>query len=141
MRIIVPPLDQGEVADHVWLAVSDVADPAHALIGTGFPFKDLTLLPRYLRQFHEILANSGGIRRAGAASLDFVDLAAGRFDGFWELQLAPWDVAAGTLLVREAGGRVSDLDAGESVLRHGAYVAGNPAIYSWLLKTVRQIGG
>ncbi|MDH3455925.1 MAG: inositol monophosphatase [Gemmatimonadota bacterium] len=116
------------------LQVSDVAEPSQALIGTGFPFKVPELLPPYLRQFTEILQRTSGIRRAGAASLDFVDLALGRVDGFWELYLAPWDVAAGALIVREAGGFVSGLDGDERPLRHGGYVAGNPKIYQWLME-------
>jgi myo-inositol-1(or 4)-monophosphatase len=115
------------------LHVSQVTEPAHALIGTGFPFKVLDVLPEYLEQFTTILRNTSGIRRAGAASLDFVDLALGRFDGFWELYLAPWDVAAGALIVREAGGVVTDLEGNEPVVRHGAFVAGNRAIHAWLL--------
>jgi myo-inositol-1(or 4)-monophosphatase len=120
------------------LAVSRVDDPANALIGTGYPFKHPHLLPAYLRQFTEILTRTSGIRRAGAASLDFVDIALGRFDGFWELYLAPWDVAAGALIVREAGGRVTDLDWSSETLRHGAFVAGNPAIHAWLMEVVAQ---
>lgn len=115
------------------LAVSALANPARALLGTGFPFKVPKLLPPYLRQFTTLLRAAAGIRRAGSASLDLVDVAQGRFDGFWELYLAPWDVAAGTLIVREAGGRVSDLDENEDVVRHGAIVAGNPAMHRWLL--------
>lgn len=118
------------------LEVSSVEDPANALIGTGYPFKHPDLLPAYLRQFTEILTSTSGIRRAGAASLDFVDIALGRFDGFWELYLAPWDVAAGALIVREAGGRVTDLDWSRETLRHGAFVAGNPAIHTWLMGVV-----
>jgi myo-inositol-1(or 4)-monophosphatase len=120
------------------LEVSRVTDPSLALIGTGFPFKVLNLLPRYLRQFTAILQQTSGIRRGGAASLDFVDLAQGRFDGFWELHLAPWDVAAGALILREAGGVVTGLDGEEEVVRHGAFVAGNPAIHAWLLSLLRE---
>lgn len=120
------------------LQVSQVSDPAHALIGTGFPFKVLHLLPRYLRQLTVLLERTSGIRRAGAASLDFVDLALGRFDGFWELYLAPWDVAAGALILREAGGVVTDLDGSEEVVRHGAFVAGNAAIHEWLLEVLQE---
>jgi myo-inositol-1(or 4)-monophosphatase len=122
------------------LAVSEVHEPANALIGTGYPFKVLHLLPAYLRQFTTILRHTSGIRRAGAASLDFVDIALGRFDGFWELYLAPWDVAAGALIVREAGGVVSDLEGGDAIVRHGAFVAGNPAIHTWLLEVLRELG-
>lgn len=115
------------------LSVSSVTEPAHTLIGTGFPFKVPHLLPQYLRQFVALLEATGGIRRAGAASLDLVDLARGYFDGFWELYLAPWDVAAGALIVREAGGVITDLDGNDDVTRHGPIVAGNPAIHAWLL--------
>ncbi len=122
------------------LRVSDTTDPKLALIGTGYPFKSLDQLPCYLRQFSEILRSTSGIRRAGSAALDLADVAQGRFDGFWELFLAPWDVAAGTLLVREAGGRVTDADGNEDVVRQGAIVAGNPAIHDWLLRVLRYPG-
>lgn len=115
------------------LAVSAVRDPANALIGTGFPFKWPDLLPPYLAQFGDIMRATAGIRRAGAAALDLVDVALGRFDGFWELMLAPWDVAAGCVIVREAGGLVTDLDGMPAVIRHGALVAGNPTLHAWLL--------
>ena len=121
-----------------WLAgsrlqVSSVADPAAALIGTGFPFKTPALLERYLVQFVSIMRETSGIRRAGSAALDLVDLALGRFEGFWELELAPWDVAAGTLLVREAGGIVTDVNGCDEVIKHGSIVAGNAPIHEWLL--------
>ena len=115
------------------LHVSTIVEPRHALIGTGFPFKYVELLPRYQRQFAGILARSAGIRRPGSAALDLCDVAAGRFDGFWELALEAWDVAAGTLIVREAGGVVTDPLGNGDVLRHGPVVAGNPAIHRWLL--------
>jgi myo-inositol-1(or 4)-monophosphatase len=120
------------------LAVSRTVAPIDALIGTGFPFKRQDLLPPYLRQFAFVLGHTAGIRRAGAASLDFADVAQGRFDGFWELYLAPWDIAAGAILIREAGGRVTDLDGDPSLLRHGAFVAGNPVIHEWLLEALRR---
>ncbi len=120
------------------IEVSGVTDPANALIGTGFPFKSQGLLPRYLRQFTRVLGATSGVRRAGSAALDLVDVALGRFDGFWELQLAPWDVAAGTLIVREAGGLVTDEKASADVLRHGAIVAGNPVIHEWLLGVLAE---
>jgi len=120
------------------LRVSQIAEPKNALIGTGFPFKALEHLPSYLRQLGDILQSTSGIRRAGSAALDLVDVALGRFDGFWELSLAPWDVAAGTLLVREAGGLVTDTAGNNDVVRQGAVVAGNPAIHSWLLARLRS---
>jgi len=119
------------------LQVSSINDPKLALIGTGFPFKMLELLPRYLEQFTTVLSATSGIRRGGAAALDLADIASGRLDGFWELSLAPWDVAAGTLLVREAGGLVTDFSGGQNVIRQGPVVAGNRAIHEWLLDILR----
>ena len=118
------------------LEVSKVSEPAHALIGTGFPFKHPEDLPAYQRQFARVMAATSGIRRAGSAALDLADVAAGRFDGFWELTLAPWDVAAGMLLVREAGGVVTDLGGNERTIGHGPLVAGNPAIHQWLVENL-----
>ncbi|UCG85132.1 MAG: inositol monophosphatase [Gemmatimonadota bacterium] len=117
----------------VRLRVSHTKEPTSALIGTGFPFKTLDLMPEYLQQFSTILNSTSGVRRAGSAALDLVDVALGRFDGFWELSLAPWDIAAGTLLVREAGGVVTDIVGQPTVVRQGSIVAGNPVIHAWLL--------
>jgi myo-inositol-1(or 4)-monophosphatase len=116
------------------LRVSDLTDPGRALIGTGFPFKRLERLDEYLDQFRRLLPLTSGIRRAGAAALDLADVALGRLDGFWELVLAPWDIAAGMLLVREAGGIVTDLSGRDIGVEHTAVVAGNPAIHRWLLE-------
>ena len=122
------------------LAVSTLEDPAQSLIGTGFPFKEMDRIEEYQRQFRSVAAATSGIRRPGAASLDLADVAAGRFDGFWELMLAPWDIAAGILLIREAGGVVTDL-AGRAVgAEHTGLVAGNPKIHDWLLGVVGYRG-
>jgi len=120
------------------LRVSALTEPRRALVGTGFPFKNLPLLRRYLDQFAAVMGATSGIRRAGAAALDLVDVAAGRLDCFWELTLAPWDVAAGVVLVREAGGVVTTLDGSPDVLQHGSVVAGNPALHKWLIDLVRN---
>ncbi len=120
------------------LAVSQLRDPDRALIGTGFPFRDLSRLSLYLRQFAAVSRAAGAMRRAGSAALDLVDVALGRFDAFWELSLAPWDIAAGTLIVREAGGCVTDLGGADPVLRHGSVVAGNPAMHAWLLELLKE---
>ena len=128
---------QGAWLGSTRLSVSDIGDPARALLGTGYPFKHLDQLDRYLEQFRRILPATSGVRRAGSAALDLADVAAGRLDGFWELMLAPWDTAAGMLLVREAGGVVTDLTGGEAGLTHSGIVAGNPAMHRWLL---RQLG-
>jgi myo-inositol-1(or 4)-monophosphatase len=84
------------------------------------------------------MRGTAGIRRAGSAALDLSNVACGRFDAFWELVLAPWDVAAGVLMVREAGGVVSDLDGNPAQVTAGAFVAGNPAMHAWLLSAVRR---
>ena len=120
--------------------VSTTSKPSRALIGTGFPFKTPEVLEDYARQFVAVNREAAGIRRAGSAALDLADVACGRFDGFWELILAPWDTAAGLLLVREAGGIVTDLDGNPCKPSHGPVVAGNPDIHPWLLQTVRQAG-
>jgi len=120
------------------IRVSTLRDPPRALVGTGFPFKTLEVLPRYVSQFSLVMRGTAGIRRAGAAALDLASVACGRFDAFWELVLAPWDVAAGILLVQEAGGVVTDLDGNAPTLSAGAYVAGNPAMHAWLLQTLKR---
>jgi myo-inositol-1(or 4)-monophosphatase len=120
------------------LAVSQVSVPGEALIGTGFPFKTPGDLPAYLEQCARIFPATSGVRRAGSAALDLVAVAAGQFDGFWELTLAPWDKAAGILLVREAGGVVTDLDGKPAGVEHGGIVAGNPAMHAWLMQQLGE---
>ena len=120
------------------IRVSNLREPGRALIGTGFPFKNLEKLPNYLDQFSLVMRGSAGVRRAGSAALDLSNVACGRFDAFWELVLAPWDVAAGILMVREAGGIVTDLDGNQAQLNAGSFVAGNPPMHTWLLQTIRR---
>jgi myo-inositol-1(or 4)-monophosphatase len=115
------------------IVVSPIDEPMRALIGTGFPFKHTGHLARYQPQFAAVAASTAGMRRAGAAALDLCDVACGRFQGFWELELAPWDVAAGILLVREAGGRVTDFDGRDVGVVHGPIVASNTVMHEWLL--------
>jgi len=92
------------------MRVSDLSTLDLALVGTGFPFKKLNVLPAYLETMSRVLRSTAGIRRAGAAALDLCDLACGRLDAFWEYWLMPWDVAAGALIVREAGGVFEELE-------------------------------
>lgn len=120
------------------LAVSTAATPGEALIGTGFPFKRLDGLDRYLGQFTRVMEATAGIRRAGSAALDLADVAAGRLDAFWELWLSPWDIAAGVVLIREAGGVVTRPDGSANVLGSGPIVAGNRALQPWLLNLLRD---
>lgn len=118
--------------------VSDNRDMARALIGTGFPFKVPEEIPAYLEQLGRVLRRSAGVRRAGAAALDLCHVASGWFDGFWELSLAPWDVAAGTLIVREAGGIVTRLDGRDDVFHAtGSLLAGNAAVYAALYEILK----
>jgi myo-inositol-1(or 4)-monophosphatase len=119
------------------LMVSTIGEPEFALVGTGFPFKQTSTLGEYVRQFSQVAVSTSGIRRPGSAALDLAYVAAGRFDGFWEQQLSAWDLAAGVLLVREAGGVATDFAGRPIGAEHGAVVAGNPAIHAWLLGVVR----
>jgi myo-inositol-1(or 4)-monophosphatase len=128
----------GAFLDGKPIHVSNLREPGRSLIGTGFPFKSLDLMPRYLEQFDLVMRGTAGIRRAGSAALDLSNVACGRFDAFWELVLAPWDIAAGMLLVQEAGGIVTDLAGNPAQASAGAFVAGNPAMHAWLLQTVRR---
>lgn len=128
----------GAWRDERRMRVSTLSEPRHALVGTGFPFSRLPILRAYMDQFSAVMGVSSGIRRAGSAALDLADVAAGRLDCFWELTLAPWDVAAGVLLVREAGGVVTTVDGSDDVLQHGSVVAGNPAMHEWLIRLLRS---
>lgn len=106
-----------------------------ALVGTGFPFRqaDQDIQP-YLNMLGKVVRNTSGVRRPGAAALDLAYVAAGRLDAFWETGLAPWDLAAGSLLIREAGGIISGLDGSEGFLESGHVLCGTPKIYAGLAK-------
>ena len=115
------------------LTVSEIVEPSRALIGTGLPFRDERQIAPYLPQLARVMARTAGVRRAGSAALDLCHVASGRFEAFWELSLMPWDMAAGVLLVREAGGVVTDLAGAPATVRPGGLVAGSPAMHAWLL--------
>ncbi len=100
-----------------------------ALIGTGFPFRDLQYLDDYLSMFKSMLQKTSGIRRAGSAALDLAYVANGSLDGFWEIGLSPWDVAAGGLLIQEAGGMVSDFSGQQDWLESGHILVATPKIH------------
>jgi myo-inositol-1(or 4)-monophosphatase len=115
---------RGASLDGYPLHVSAISDPARALIGTGFPFKYPEQIDRYVRELPAIMRATAGIRRAGAAALDLGAVASGRFDAFWEHSLEPWDFAAGALLIREAGGLITDLRGNRlSLVRTGSWRA------------------
>ena len=109
----------------------------YALFATGIPFLGREGHEQFLKQLGEVMAVTSGVRRFGAASLDLAWVAAGRFDGFWERGLSPWDVAAGMLMVREAGGVVSDLDGGSRMMESGTIVCANDALHPQLLKLLK----
>jgi myo-inositol-1(or 4)-monophosphatase len=108
-----------------------------ALIGTGFPYREHSHLEAYLGMFRELIQKTAGIRRPGSAALDLAYVAAGRLDGFWELDLSEWDIAAGTLLIREAGGMVTDIRGGDQHLQSGNLIAGGIKIHGALLQAIR----
>ncbi|HWA59022.1 MAG TPA: inositol monophosphatase family protein [Gemmatimonadales bacterium] len=118
------------------VAVSAIHDPVHALIGTGLPYRDFTRMEEYLAQLGRVIQGATGVRRPGSAAIDLADVAAGRFEGFWEQRLSAWDIAAGTLLVREAGGVVTDYAGRDLGIEHSGVVAGNPVIHRWLLEQI-----
>jgi len=108
-----------------------------ALVGTGFPFRELGRVDLYLKQLRDLMSNSSGVRRAGAAALDLAYVACGRLDAFWELGLSPWDMAAGALLIQEAGGLVGDLKGESDYLDRGEIVAASPKIFPALLQSLK----
>jgi len=114
---------------------------AGAFLATGYPFKAHAALDLYLEVFREVFLRARAIRRCGAAALDLAYTAAGVYDGFFEFRLSPWDLAAGALLIAEAGGRVSDLDGGAGFLESGNVVAGGAGVHLELLAVLGARGG
>jgi len=114
------------------IRVSKVKKMGDALLGTGFPFKEFDNLETWIGCFRELLPMSSGVRRAGSAALDLAHVASGRLDGFWEIGLNCWDIAAGCLLIEEAGGLVSDFNNGPDFLESGNIIAGNSKIHGEL---------
>jgi myo-inositol-1(or 4)-monophosphatase len=109
-----------------------------ALIGTGFPYRaNKRFMKEYLGMFRAMAEQTAGIRRAGSAALDLAYVAAGRLDGFWEIGLGPWDIAAGTLIVREAGGLIADLDGEDTFMTSGNIVAAPPKVFTAILAELR----
>jgi myo-inositol-1(or 4)-monophosphatase len=119
------------------IRVSGVDKLEAALMGTGFPYREVGQLDDYMRMMKNMIMSTSGIRRPGAAALDLAWVAAGRFDGFWEMGLSPWDMAAGSLLVREAGGLVGDFAGEERFMDSGRIVASNGKIFAAILKALQ----
>ncbi len=120
------------------IRVSRIDKLEDALMGTGFPFREVGHLDDYLRMFRNVTKATSGIRRPGAAALDLAWVACGRIDGFWEIGLSPWDMAAGALLVREAGGLIGDLEGNDGFLASGRVVATNGKIFGAFLQLLKQ---
>lgn len=107
-----------------------------ALLGTGFPFKEEHNMDRFIGNFKSFFPKAAGIRRAGAASLDLAYVACGRLDGFWEYDLKSWDIAAGVLLIQEAGGINSEISGGVDFLESGNIISANPKMMKAMLKAL-----
>lgn len=128
-------VDRGDPGDARPLAVS-TTDPASAILATGFPFRSPGQIDRYLEAFRALFEKVSDMRRAGSAALDLAWTAAGRLDGFWEIGLNLWDIAAGELLVEEAGGIVSGWEGSEGHRATGTIAAGPPAVHALLVETL-----
>ena len=118
------------------IRVSKRAKLDEALIGTGFPYRMFDHIETYLAIFRELSKRTAGMRRPGAASLDLAYVACGRLDGFWELGLSPWDMAAGSLLITEAGGLVGDFSGESDFMNTGNILGGTPKVFSQLVQTI-----
>ena len=119
--------------------VSNVTEMSNGLISTGFPFRKRNLIDEYLKLFKNIFYRVSDIRRAAIAALDLADIACGRCEGFFEIALSPWDIAAGSLIIKEAGGIVTDFSGGSDYLSTGNIIAATPAFHGEMLKEVRNV--
>lgn len=120
------------------IRVSKHSELNECLLGTGFPYRHSPAhQTAYLNSLQSLIPLCGDLRRAGAAVLDLAYVAAGRLDGFWEIGLHTWDIAAGSLMIKEAGGLVTDTQGGEDYLKTGNIVAGNPKVLKLILKTIK----
>jgi myo-inositol-1(or 4)-monophosphatase len=122
------------------IRVSRTEKLEQALVGTGFPFREVDNLDEYLRMLKNMMLGTSGVRRPGAAALDLAWVAAGRIDAFWEIGLSPWDMAAGALLVREAGGLIGDLEGEDRFLDTGRVLASNAKLFSAMLQALKRGG-
>ncbi len=121
--------------------VSRTYKPNQLLLATGFPYKLNEYLDQSIALFKEMLVQCAGLRRPGSAALDLAYTACGRFDGFWEIKLNAWDIAAGALIVKEAGGMVTDFKGNGDFLKSGHIIASNGKIHSFMLETVQRYFG
>ena len=129
---------QGAYLNQRRMRVSNKSKLKESILGTGFPFRDFQHLPVYLKIFEDVVRGTSGVRRPGSAALDLAYVAAGWFDGFFEINLSKWDIAAGGLLVTEAGGIVSDFSEKDGWLESGNIIATTPKIYDPLIKIIQS---
>jgi len=127
----------GAFLDDRRVRVSKCVQLKEALVGTGFPFKEVARLSLYMRQLRTVMTSCSGVRRAGAAALDLAYVACGRMDAFWEMGLSSWDMAAGALMIQEAGGLVGDLSGEDGYLDKGEIAAATPKLFPLLLEALR----
>ena len=130
---------EGAFLNDARIRVSGRQTMSGALLGTGIPYRNAADLDAYFGVLRSLIKGSAGVRRAGAAALDLAYVAAGRFDGFWEFKLRPWDIAAGALIVIESGGKVGDMHGGPGYLEAGHIVAAAPVIYEKMLRRIRDV--
>ncbi len=129
---------QGAYLNGKRIRVSDCGDPSRALLATGFPYRDYSMVENYLQLFKYFITHSAGVRRPGSAALDLCYLACGRVDGFWELFLNPWDVAAGSIIITEAGGSLSDFNGGKNYIYGGNIIGSNNHLHPWMIAAARD---
>lgn len=129
---------QGAFLNGKKIHVSECSDPSNALLATGFPYRDYSHAEPYLSLFKYYMTHSAGIRRPGSAALDLCYLACGRIDGFWELYLKPWDVAAGSVIIQEAGGLLSDFSGGANYIYGGNIIGANQSLHAWMIAAAQD---
>lgn len=130
---------RGAFLNNKRISISTASDMRNCLVTTGFPFKQKKMIDLYLRLFKNILFRVSDIRRAGAAALDLAHLACGRCEAFFEIGLSPWDIAAGAIMIKEAGGIITDFGGGTEFMTTGNIVAGAPAVHPEILKEVKDV--
>lgn len=130
---------RGAYCNNNKIQISHENDLNRCLIATGFPFRNKDMLNNYWQALSQIFLEVSGIRRTGSATLDLAYVACGRFDGFWELKLSPWDIAAGHLIIKEAGGVICDFNGEQNHIWSGNVVAGNRCAHNFILQKVQTI--
>ncbi len=129
---------QGAFLNTLPIRASEKKTLGECFLASGFPWRSKQYLDVYLNSFREFFSDSSGVRRLGSAAMDLAYTACGRFDGFWEMKLKPWDIAAGFLIVKEAGGMVSDFRGGQEFMKSGNLLAANPFVFPKMLEVVKK---